>query len=160
MRGPNRGPVARPAEAALDREQPVEQLRGSQLGLDGGGGVQEPRLVDDPDRIGLAEGRDGDDLDPGLGGELLDAPPAASPRGRRDSRRGRRRRGSCPGARRSRPTTRPAIPAGRGLRTRTRARADGEALDERLGDGGGERLDQSRTRPESETSWTRAATWR
>jgi hypothetical protein len=52
------------AEAPLDLEQAVEELARTQVRLDLGGPVHEPRLVDVPDRIRLAEGRDGDDRDP------------------------------------------------------------------------------------------------
>ena len=63
MRGPWRGPDTLTAEAALDREQPLEQLAGAQRRLDGRGAVQEARLVEVADRIGQAQRRDADDLD-------------------------------------------------------------------------------------------------
>ena len=56
--------VARPSQLALDREQPVEELPRRQRGLERDGGVQEARLVLEPDGVGLAEGRDGHDLVP------------------------------------------------------------------------------------------------
>jgi len=64
--------LAAPAEPALDGEQPVEQLPPREARLELGGAVQEARLVDVADRVGLAEGGDGDDLDPGLVGERVD----------------------------------------------------------------------------------------
>src|SRR5205809_482561 len=58
----------------LDAEQHVEQLAGGERGLDGRRPVQEERLVDEPDRVGLAEGRHGRDLDSRLFREQLDRP--------------------------------------------------------------------------------------
>ena len=75
MRGPKRGPCACPAELGLDREQQVEQRSGSELGVEGRGGVQEARLVEEPDRVGLAEGRDGGDVDLRVEGEHVDRAP-------------------------------------------------------------------------------------
>ena len=64
-------PVARPAELALDVEQHDEELFRSERGLDRDRGVEEPRLVEVADGIGLAEQRDGDDVDPLLLAEQL-----------------------------------------------------------------------------------------
>src|SRR4051794_37844515 len=54
--------VARPALAAellLDLEQPVEEHDRGELRLDGGDAVQEARLVDDADRLRLAQRGEG-----------------------------------------------------------------------------------------------------
>src|SRR4029079_6780921 len=58
-RAPALGALA--AELAFDGEQRFQQLARGELRLEGCGAVQERRLVDDPDRIGLAQRRDGDD---------------------------------------------------------------------------------------------------
>ena len=59
--GPQRGRRASRPSSRSTAEQRVEQLAGGELGLERGGAVQEARLVDDADRIGLAQRRDGDD---------------------------------------------------------------------------------------------------
>ena len=74
MRGPKRGPSrVRPRRRSIPSSRSRSSWR--ELGLDRGGGVQEARLVGDADRLGLVHRRDGDDLDPGLGGELLERGP-------------------------------------------------------------------------------------
>lgn len=65
---------ARPAELALEREQAVEQVARPQLGLHDGRCVQKPRLVDEPDRVGLAERGHRHDLDERLRGEERERP--------------------------------------------------------------------------------------
>src|SRR5262245_47225425 len=52
------------AESALDLQKPLEQLAGWKLGLELCRCIYEARLVENTDRIGLPEGRNGDDLDP------------------------------------------------------------------------------------------------
>jgi Subtilase family len=69
------GAGADAAQEALDREEPREQLVCRKVGLDLGGSVQEPRLVDVPDRRGVAERRDAAQLDPGLAGEQVERLP-------------------------------------------------------------------------------------
>jgi Subtilase family len=59
-------------EAKLDGEQPVEQLPRRQLGLERGGAVEEPRLVDVADRLRVVEVGDGDAVDSRLGGKCND----------------------------------------------------------------------------------------
>ena len=56
--------VADTPEALLDVEQPLEKLPRRQVGRDLDSAVQERPLLDRPDRLGLAQPRDGDDLDP------------------------------------------------------------------------------------------------
>ena len=63
------------SERALDLEQELERARGVRARLDRDRAVQEPRLVDDPDRVGLAQLRDGDDLDAVGRPEELDRSP-------------------------------------------------------------------------------------
>ncbi len=60
MRGPQRSRRSRPSRR-LDREEDVEELPRRKLGLEHGDAVEEPRLVGDADRIGLAQRRDADD---------------------------------------------------------------------------------------------------
>ena len=67
--------VAHPAESALDVEEPGEELRRRKLRLDLGGRIQEARLVEESDRVGLAEGRDAPQLDAGLASEQLERLP-------------------------------------------------------------------------------------
>src|SRR5438105_8712457 len=59
------------AEPALDLEQSLEELARRQRGLELRGAVEKARLVEVPDRLRLAQGRDGHYLDPVLGRELL-----------------------------------------------------------------------------------------
>ena len=54
--------VACASELALHVEQAVEQRAWLERGLEPGGAVEEARLVEVADRIGLAERRDGDDV--------------------------------------------------------------------------------------------------
>src|SRR6516162_1958124 len=54
------------AEALLGCEEPVEELPRGERRLDLGGAVEEERLRADADGLGLAERRDGHDLDPVL----------------------------------------------------------------------------------------------
>src|SRR5436305_1304888 len=49
------------AELLLDLEQPVEKHDRGQLRVDRGDAVQEPRLVDEADRLRLAQGRECDE---------------------------------------------------------------------------------------------------
>ena len=74
---PEPRPGALAPERALDREQPFEELPGREIRLDEAGGVQKPRLVDVPDRIGLPEPGDRDDADVGAVEQLERAPEAA-----------------------------------------------------------------------------------
>ena len=60
------------AEALLDGEQPLEELAGVERRLERGRAVEKERLLADSDRLGLAQRRDGDDLDAVLGGEGVD----------------------------------------------------------------------------------------
>jgi subtilisin family serine protease len=69
------GAAAHPAEAALDVEEPAEELGRRELRLDLGGRVEEARLVDESDRHGLAERRDAPQLDARLPGEQLERLP-------------------------------------------------------------------------------------
>ena len=64
-----RAAAAAAAEAVLDGEERVEQLTCAEIGLERGRAVQEPRLVEEPDRLRVAQLRDVDDRDPRLGGE-------------------------------------------------------------------------------------------
>src|SRR5581483_6725689 len=63
-------PVA--AESGLDPKQRGEQLAGRKLGVHDGSAVQEPRLIEVPDRVGLAEARDRDEVDSGRPRELVE----------------------------------------------------------------------------------------
>lgn len=67
--------TANPPELTLDAQERLQKLLRSERRLGGHGSVQEPRLLDDPDRVGLAERRDGDDLDLGFRGEKCDRSP-------------------------------------------------------------------------------------
>src|SRR5205807_8724362 len=60
------------AEPALDREDAVENLMGTQACGDSYRSVEEARLLDRADRLRVAERRDRDDVDPRLGPEQLD----------------------------------------------------------------------------------------
>ena len=62
--GAEPGALALPAQGALDREQRVEERARRQVRLQRHRPVQEARLVEIADRVGLAEARDGHDLDP------------------------------------------------------------------------------------------------
>jgi len=64
--------LAHAAEAALELEQPLEQLAGRQRRLENGDAVEEPRLRRQADRLGVDEGRDRNDLDGGIGAELVE----------------------------------------------------------------------------------------
>jgi len=55
---PEARPVANAAELALDLEEEAQELTWRQLGVDESGGVQEPRLIEEPDRIRFPEARD------------------------------------------------------------------------------------------------------
>src|SRR5262249_57823726 len=66
------GAEAGATELPLDGEERVEQLPRCKRGLDGDRAVEERRLVEVSDRVGLAEARDGDDLDPRHPTEQLD----------------------------------------------------------------------------------------
>jgi hypothetical protein len=55
-----------PAVPGLNREEKLEQSPGGELRPELGGAVQEPRLIEVADRIGLLEGGDCNDLHPGL----------------------------------------------------------------------------------------------
>src|SRR5262245_52437983 len=100
----------------------VEELTRCQRGLELHGAVEERRLLADPDRRRLTQGRDGDDLDPRLGRERIDggtqcALAVAEIRTQSDE-----------GARHGLVTVTPTVPsrpAGRtsGFRTRTRIRS-------------------------------------
>ena len=60
------GVLAAAAEATLDVEQHREELSRGERGVDRGDAVEEAWLVDDADRLGVDEGRDGDHCDAGL----------------------------------------------------------------------------------------------
>ena len=62
-------------ELALDVEEQVEELSRGQARLERRRTVQEPRLVHDPDRIGLAQLRDSNDVEAGRSPEELDRTP-------------------------------------------------------------------------------------
>ena len=64
--------LALATEAALDLEQPVEQLAGGEGRHELECPVEEGRLLAGADELGLVEARDGDHRDPGAGGELGD----------------------------------------------------------------------------------------
>jgi Subtilase family len=57
-------------EAGLDGQQQAEQLPRGELRPELGGSVQEPRLVEVTDRIGLLERGEGDHVDPGCPAQL------------------------------------------------------------------------------------------
>ena len=61
-----------PTEGLLDGKHPVQELAWRKRRLELGRGVQEARLVHVADRSGLAEGRDGTELDAGLGGKQVE----------------------------------------------------------------------------------------
>jgi hypothetical protein len=61
-------------QLALDGEQALEELSRRQLRLQLDGAVQERRLLGVADRVGLAQPRDGQNRDAGLGGEQVDRP--------------------------------------------------------------------------------------
>src|SRR5436853_4513953 len=60
------------ATRPLDRQVPVEHLARRELGLQRGGPVEEARLVPVADRLGLAQRRDREHLDPVLAGQQLE----------------------------------------------------------------------------------------
>src|SRR5690348_658597 len=68
---------ARPlaAQRLLDGEHPLQELAGRERRLELCRAVQEARLVEVADGVGLAEGRDGAELDPGLGREQVERLP-------------------------------------------------------------------------------------
>lgn len=72
---PEAGPVAGAPELKLDRQQALEKLARTELGLDSRRGVQEARLVEKPDGFGLHERRDGRNLGRGVGIESGKCPP-------------------------------------------------------------------------------------
>ena len=72
--GTEAGTVSRPPQLALHGEELVQERPGVELGFDGGRAVQEPRLVCVPDRFGLAERRNLEDLHSGAAGEQLQRP--------------------------------------------------------------------------------------
>jgi len=61
-----------PSKPGLDGEQEVEQVSWGELGPKLGGAVEEARLVEIADRLGLLERRDGDHLHPVRAAELGD----------------------------------------------------------------------------------------
>lgn len=67
--------VARPnpsaAELPLDCEERAQELLRRERGVHRDGGVEEPRLLEEPDRVGLANARHREDLDSGLPPEEL-----------------------------------------------------------------------------------------
>ena len=67
-----RDTVAAAAEPALHREKHLQQLPRRQGRLEGRRAVEEARLVDVADGIGVEEPRDGDDVDPGRGRQSVD----------------------------------------------------------------------------------------
>jgi hypothetical protein len=112
------------AQSPLDGEQAVEELTRRERRLELGRAVQEARLVEVVDGIGLAKGRNGAELDAGLGREQVEGSaerrlPVAEVRTQADE-----------GARqRLRSTVAAACSTGSrtsGLRTRTRTRATGK----------------------------------
>src|SRR5262249_1055204 len=66
---------ARPPDPPLDSEQPVEVLVRGQSRLEHDDAVEVGRLLADSDRLRLAQGRDGDDLDADLLVERADGGP-------------------------------------------------------------------------------------
>src|SRR5689334_3622432 len=118
-----RHPLAHAAEAALELQQPVEQLAGREGRLDRRRTVQEEWLVDDrTDRVGLPKARDRDDVDVRVGRERCDRrthrPLAVAEVGAEpDVGQGHGRETTTP--------TVPSSPAGRtsGFVTRTRTRS-------------------------------------
>jgi subtilisin family serine protease len=62
------------AELALHPEQAVEQLPRRELGADLRGGVDEVRLLEEPDRLRFAQLRNGYDLDVRVGSEQVERP--------------------------------------------------------------------------------------
>ena len=73
VRGPQRSPRTRPSERSISSKQ-VEERPRRQRRLDRDGAVQERRLIDDADRVRLAELGDGDHLDAVGAPEQLDRP--------------------------------------------------------------------------------------
>jgi hypothetical protein len=70
-------PVPRPLatnapESRFDRQEAVEQRTRLKVGLDGGGTVQEGRLVLVPDGLRLAQRRDCDDVDSRLAAQQIE----------------------------------------------------------------------------------------
>src|SRR5581483_12113859 len=158
---PEPRPAPRAAETPLDREQPVEEFACGQAGLDGGGRVQEARLLGEPDRRRVAEGRDADDLDARLGRELLERRSQhglaiAEVRPQADERPGHR-----PGDRRSAVAAdhSAAMPAGRGFRTRTRT-AETSSRSTSASATAAESDSIRSNDLESDTCWTQSATSR
>ena len=64
--------LPRAAERALDLEEALEQLVRRELRLERRDAVEERGLVDVADGVGLAEPRDGTELDAGLGGKEVE----------------------------------------------------------------------------------------
>ena len=62
MRGPKRGPSRVRPSSRSTASRRSSSARGCELGLERRGGVEEPRLVEEADRVGLAERGDGDDV--------------------------------------------------------------------------------------------------
>src|SRR5262245_17842330 len=67
--------AAHPAEALLDGEQSLQQLPRAEIRLEPDNAVEERPLLDGPDRLGLADLRDGGDVDAVLLREQLDGAP-------------------------------------------------------------------------------------
>jgi hypothetical protein len=67
--------LAHAAEALLDRQQALEQLPRTEIGLDPNGAVQEGALLHGPDGLGLADLGHGGDVDSVLRGEQFDGAP-------------------------------------------------------------------------------------
>lgn len=65
------GPFARAPEVALDRQEALEELARSEVGLDSRRGVEEARLVEKANRFRLHECRDRRNLDRGVSTKSL-----------------------------------------------------------------------------------------
>ena len=74
---PEPRPRALAPERALDGEQAFEEVAGREIRLDEAGGVQKPRLVDVPDRVGVLEPGDRDDANVRAVEQLERAPEVA-----------------------------------------------------------------------------------
>jgi len=112
------------AQGLLDGEQPIQELARRERRLELGRAVQEARLVQVADGVGLPEGGDGAELDAGLGCEEVERPaerrlPVAEVRAQADEGARQRRRSTVAAACSTGSRT-------SGLRTRTRTRDTGK----------------------------------
>jgi len=140
------GPLA--SKGAFHAEKALEKRARLEIRLERGGAVQEPRLVEIADGLGLAQGRHRDDLDARVLGEELERPPQrglAIAEVRAESNVCAH---PCSAAPVRRPLDRRGRPGDRPFELHLRladAHADlrdGEPLEQPVGDAGGERLDQ------------------